>query len=118
MISVMCRPSVAVTFPHSLIRPSRQSEQGIEKRVALAIKQPRAGQEMGGSGGPSQWYGSRANDRTERQICTDKLARPQHDQVRRGRFIQVEVRKDQPVAAINRRRVAHLIMPNLEVGHL
>src|SRR5439155_9857346 len=84
------RSSIAVAFPHSPIGLLCQAEQSVEKGIALAVEESRIRQEVRCGCGPRQRYRGGTNDRAERQVRTDELARFWHDQTRGGVWIQVE----------------------------
>src|SRR6185503_11951708 len=111
------RSSITVAFPHSSIGLLCQTEQSFEKRIALALEESRICQELSRGRRPRQRYRSGTNDRAERQVRTDELARSWHDQTRGGGWIQVEVRKNQPVATVHRGSIAGFVIPDLEVSH-
>src|SRR6185503_7559225 len=85
---------------------------------ALAVEESRVRQKVSYGGRSRQRYRRGTNDRAERQVRTDELARPRHDQTRGGVWVQVEVRKNQPVATVHGGSISGFVIPDLEVGDL
>jgi len=104
--------------PDRFIGRGGERKERIEKRIALALEQAGIGQELSCGHGPGERGGGRPNDRTERQIRTDELARLGHDLVGDSARIQVEIREHQPITAIYWWSVAGFVVPDLEVSDL
>jgi hypothetical protein len=111
-----------MAFRLSIIRFIGQREQCIEEPLRLAFEKSGRSQERSSPRCSPVCLG-RANDRTDRELPTQKRAWLRHDQVGlevlASKWRTVQVWKHQPISRIGQRRcIARLVLPGLKVHRL
>ena len=107
LIALPCRP----------VRLCGQGKQCFKEILALAGEEAGVRQERGCSCCASKRDRSRPNYRTEGQIVADESAWTRHNEIRCRVGIGVEIGEHETIAAVDRRSVPCLVVPDFEVGH-